>query len=117
MHEGLVPTPLFWNSILTYLTIFITKGAFKLYKTMEALLDLQPSLDNEMHQLEWNPNILDVPFFHVRLLDKRIRGGKVEYHVEWKGRPESERSWEKETTISSERILELEVSLATDSVS
>jgi hypothetical protein len=34
-----------------------------MYKTMEVLLDLEPLLDNEMYQLEWDPNILDVPFF------------------------------------------------------
>lgn len=45
----------------------------------------------------------------VRLLDKRIRSGRVEYLVEWKGRPESENSWEKEATISSERIMDFEV--------
>jgi Chromo (CHRromatin Organisation MOdifier) domain len=40
----------------------------------------------------------------VRLLDQRLQSGKVEYFVEWKGRPESENSWEKEVTISRERI-------------
>ncbi|KAH8653993.1 hypothetical protein BGZ60DRAFT_419121 [Tricladium varicosporioides] len=45
----------------------------------------------------------------VRLLDKRARGEKVEYFVEWKGRPESENSWEKEATISSERIMDFEM--------
>lgn len=30
---------------------------------MEALLDLEPSLDDEMYQLEWDPSIRDVPFF------------------------------------------------------
>lgn len=58
-----MPTPLFWNPILTYLAIFVSKGAFRMYKTMEVLLDLEPSLDDEMYQLEWDPSILDVPFF------------------------------------------------------
>jgi hypothetical protein len=58
-----VPTPLFWNPILTYLAIFVSKGAFRLYKTMEELLDLEPSLDDEMYQLDWDPTIRDVPFF------------------------------------------------------
>ena len=30
---------------------------------MEELLDLEPLLDDEMYQLEWDPNIRDVPFF------------------------------------------------------
>jgi hypothetical protein len=34
-----------------------------MYKTMEVLLDLEPLLDDEMYQLEWDPTILDVPFF------------------------------------------------------
>jgi hypothetical protein len=38
-------------------------GAFRMYKTMEVLLDLEPSLDDEMYQLEWDPSILNVPFF------------------------------------------------------
>lgn len=46
----------------------------------------------------------------VRLLKKRVRRGKAEYLVEWKGRPKRENSWEKEATISSERITEFEAS-------
>jgi hypothetical protein len=52
LHKGLVPTPLFWNLILTYLAIFVLKGAFRIYKTIEALLNLKLSLDNEIYQLE-----------------------------------------------------------------
>jgi len=44
----------------------------------------------------------------VRLLKKRVRRGIVEYLVKWKGRPESEKSWEKEATICRERIIEFE---------
>ena len=40
------------------------------------------------------------------MLDKRIRRGKVEYLVEWKGRLEIEKSWENESTISGVRIRE-----------
>jgi Chromo (CHRromatin Organisation MOdifier) domain len=46
----------------------------------------------------------------VRLLKKRERNGRVEYLIKWKGRPESENSWEKEATISRERIIEFEAS-------
>jgi len=46
----------------------------------------------------------------VRLLKKRVLHRRVEYLVEWKGRPESETSWEKEATISCERIMEFEAS-------
>ncbi|KAG9244994.1 hypothetical protein BJ878DRAFT_420194 [Calycina marina] len=42
----------------------------------------------------------------VRLLKKRVLRRRVEYLVEWKGRPESENSWEKEATVSRERIME-----------
>jgi hypothetical protein len=44
----------------------------------------------------------------VELLDKRIRGGRVEYLIRWKGRPDSENSWEEVSTISCERIKEFE---------
>jgi hypothetical protein len=46
----------------------------------------------------------------VRLLKKRVRKGKAEYFVEWKGRPKKDNSWEKEATISRERITEFEAS-------
>jgi len=46
----------------------------------------------------------------VRLLKKRVLRRRVEYLVEWKGRPESENSWEKEATVSRERIMEFEAS-------
>ena len=46
----------------------------------------------------------------VRLLEKRARRGKVEYLVEWRGRPRSENSWEREATISREQIMEFEKS-------
>jgi hypothetical protein len=51
----------------------------------------------------------------VRLLKKRVSKGKVEYLIEWKGRPESENSWEKEATISSERIMDFEVNSTRES--
>jgi hypothetical protein len=44
-----VPTPLFWNPILTYLAIFVLIGAFRMYKTIKVLLDLKLLLDNKMY--------------------------------------------------------------------
>ena len=44
----------------------------------------------------------------VRLFDKRKWAGKVEYSVEWKGRPKGETSWEKAKTLSSARVREYE---------
>ncbi|TLS25962.1 hypothetical protein PpBr36_06827 [Pyricularia pennisetigena] len=44
----------------------------------------------------------------VRLFDKRKVAGNVEYLVEWKGRPQSESSWEKAKTLSSARVQEYE---------
>lgn len=49
-------------------------------------------------------------YLGVRLLDKRVRRGGVEYLVKWRGRPESENTWEKEATVSRERIMEFEAS-------
>ena len=47
----------------------------------------------------------------VELLDKRIYQGRAEYFVRWKGRPCTEDSWEKESTIISyDRIREFEAS-------
>ena len=42
----------------------------------------------------------------VGLLDKRMRQGKVEYLVRWKGCPSTEHSWEKGSTISHRRVCE-----------
>ena len=47
-------------------------------------------------------------YLGVQLLKKRERRGKIEYFVEWKGRPAAENTWEKEVTINRERILEFE---------
>ena len=44
----------------------------------------------------------------VELLNKRLRQGKVEYLVRWKGRPSSENSWEKASTISHKRVREFD---------
>ena len=44
----------------------------------------------------------------VELLGKRIHQGRAEYLVRWKGRPCTEDSWEKESTISHERTREFE---------
>lgn len=51
LHEGLETRPLFWNPILTYLAMFVGKVAFRDYKTMDELLDVDP-LDEEMLRLE-----------------------------------------------------------------
>jgi hypothetical protein len=46
------PPPLFWNPILIYLAIFISKGACRLFKSMEALLDLEPPARDKMYKVE-----------------------------------------------------------------
>ncbi|TVY12769.1 hypothetical protein LARI1_G009008 [Lachnellula arida] len=80
LHEGLQPRPLFCNPILTYLAKFIAKGVFRDYKTMDALLSLEP-IGDEMFQLYWDPEVLDLPFFQkdngqidtADILSKRLR--------------------------------------------
>lgn len=69
-----MPTPLFWNPILIYLTIFVSKGALRMYKTIKSLLDLEPSLDKEIYQLDWDPSIADVPFFQRYTGEVNIAG-------------------------------------------
>ena len=44
----------------------------------------------------------------VELLSKRVHRRKVQYKVRWKGRPDSDNSWENADTISRERIVEYE---------
>jgi len=62
LHEGLEPRPLFWNPILTHLATFTGKGAFRDYKTVDELLDIEPP-EEEMLWLEWNPRVLDDPLY------------------------------------------------------
>jgi hypothetical protein len=45
---------------LTYLAKFIAKRVFRDYKTMDELLGLEPAGD-EMFQLHWDPEVLDLP--------------------------------------------------------
>jgi len=44
----------------------------------------------------------------MQLLKKRVWRKRVEYWVQWMGRPESDNSWQGETTLSRERIMEFE---------
>ena len=62
LHEGLEPRPLFWNPILTHLVMFTGKGAFRDYKTVDKLLDIEPPKE-EMFRLEWDPYLLDTPLY------------------------------------------------------
>lgn len=61
MHEGLAPRPLLCNPIITHLAIFIAKNAFRDYKTMEELLDIEPPEEEDMFHLQWDPRVLDWP--------------------------------------------------------
>jgi Chromo (CHRromatin Organisation MOdifier) domain len=72
--------------------------------TWEKRKDISPELVKEF-EATYQGN-----YSGVRLLKKRVLRGKVEYLVEWKGRPESENSWEKEATVSRERIMEYKAS-------
>jgi hypothetical protein len=72
--------------------------------TWEKRKDISPELVKEF-EATYQGNHLG-----VQLLGKRVRSGRVEYLIEWKGRPASENSWEKEATISRGRIMEFEAS-------
>ncbi|KAF4625087.1 hypothetical protein G7Y89_g13082 [Cudoniella acicularis] len=75
--------------------------------TWEKRKDISPDLVEES-EATYQGNYLG-----VRLVEKPVRNGRVEYVVEWKDRPESEHSWEKEDTMSRERIIEFELAGAT----
>ncbi|KAJ4469605.1 hypothetical protein J3R30DRAFT_3303908 [Lentinula aciculospora] len=63
LHEGLEERPLFCNPILTHLAIFIARKAFHDFKTIDKLLALKPSNDEEMFLLAWDPDLLDKPIY------------------------------------------------------
>jgi hypothetical protein len=67
--------------MLTHIAIFLANGAFRDYKTMDELFDIEP-LDNEMYHLEWDPQVLDLPLYQkgngeidsASVFTSRIRG-------------------------------------------
>lgn len=63
LHEGLDSRPLFCNPILIHLAIFIARGAFRDFKTVDEILNIEPPNDNEIFQLFWNPSVLDIPIY------------------------------------------------------
>lgn len=75
------------------------------YNTWEPIKNIGSKLlaDFNERYLEDGGNYLG-----VKLLDKRISRGKVKYLVRWRGRPESENSWENEEIISCMRRRDFE---------
>jgi hypothetical protein len=63
LHEGLEIRLLFCNPILTHLAIFVAKGAFRDYKTMDELLGIKPPKEEEVYHLQWVPHVLDSPIY------------------------------------------------------
>ena len=41
----------------------VARGAFQHYSTMEELLEIAPPPEMQMHHLEWDPRVLDKPFY------------------------------------------------------
>jgi hypothetical protein len=48
--------------MLTHIAIFLAKNAFRDYKTIDELFEIEP-LDKEMYALEWDPQVLDWPLY------------------------------------------------------
>ena len=64
VHEGLEPKPLLFNPVLTMLVKAVADDAFRDYRTVEELLEIEP-LDEEMHHLGFKKDVLNKPFFEV----------------------------------------------------
>jgi hypothetical protein len=63
LHKGLEPWPLFCNPIFTHLAIFIGRNAFRDYKTMDELLDIEAPEGEEMFYIKWDKHMLDLPIY------------------------------------------------------
>lgn len=48
--------------IVFFLSMFLVRGAFKDYKTLDEVLSLKPA-KGEMQKLEWEKDMLDKPVF------------------------------------------------------
>jgi hypothetical protein len=69
--------------MLFVLAILVAKGAFRDYRTIEELFDLVPP-DEEMYHLQWNRDVLDLPFFES--MSGRASPGKIENATAFSGR-------------------------------
>ncbi|KAF4627340.1 hypothetical protein G7Y89_g10811 [Cudoniella acicularis] len=83
LYEGLEPSPLFCQPMLFILAILVAKGAFRDYRTIEELFNLVPP-DEEMYPLQWDKNVVDLPFF--KSMSRRASPGKIENATAFSGR-------------------------------
>ena len=69
--------------MLFILAILVAKRAFRDYRTIEELFDLVPP-DEEMYHLQWDKNVVDLPFFES--MSGRASPGKIENATAFSGR-------------------------------
>ena len=64
IYERLKPAPpLSANGLLFLLTIFISAGAFREYRTVKDVLDARPPLNRKYKIMDWADEVLDDPVF------------------------------------------------------
>ncbi|PQE10450.1 RTC4-like domain-containing isoform 2 protein [Rutstroemia sp. NJR-2017a BBW] len=71
-HRRAVSRPLYQNPLLPYLAIFLSRGAFRDYKTLHELFATTPIQEHRAFQINWEEDLLDTPLF----LNQSTKGTK-----------------------------------------
>ncbi|KAH7113182.1 hypothetical protein B0J11DRAFT_619325 [Dendryphion nanum] len=70
--EGRYPRPLYQNALIPYLAAFLSRRAFRDYKTLQELLAVTPTQEHRAFQIHWKEDLLEAPV----ILNQSTKGAK-----------------------------------------